>query len=297
VSDIIERKITLTIQLGEGDFGDAGLSNTATLDGLRCSVSIVKSNTPAADQADVCVWGVSQTTANAVSRLGKPLSYDRKNLITISAGDDVNGMSVVFKGIIWSCYQDFAEIPSVGLVMNCRGVLVPTLTPAPSFSYQGAINAVQVASTMASGLGLQLQNNRVDVMLFNPHYPGTPWDQFLALAREANFYAAIDTVHASLVIWPKGGTVTGTGATVTIEPPNLIGYPEFNDMGVIIHALFQPGLALGEIFNVVCSDPGFSAFPRQWQAFGITYNLSCQLPDGPWFVTILAILPPGGVPQ
>lgn len=287
----VQRKLTLTVTLGAGDFGDSGTSNTATLEGYWADATITKSNLPAGDSCEVRVWGISQTLANQISRLGKPLSADRKNLLSIQAGDDVSGMTLLFNGLIWTAYQDFEAMPEVALVMTCNSGVQPYTTPGAPFTYNGTIDAANIAQTLATQMGLGFVNNGVSVQLSSPYLPGTPMEQFNRLKDQADFYGAIDAANV-LSIWPKGSP-NGSAQDVTIAPPNLVGYPQYSDTGIIIRALFQPGLAIGEVFNLQTS---ITPVNGQWQTWALRYDLSTR-PDGPWFMEVGASLPLTGATQ
>ena len=289
----VERNITLTVTLGGGNFGDAGASNTAKLEGYRCTVNILKSNLPAGDSAEVRVWGIGQTLANQISRLGKPLSYDRKNILSIEVGDSVSGMSLLFSGLIWTAYQDFSDMPDVALVMTCNSGVQPYITPGAPFTYNGTIDAANIAATLATQMGLGFVNNGVSVQLSNPYLPGTPNEQFNRLMLAGNFYGVIDSTKNILTIWPKDAP-NGQGAGVTIAPPNLVGYPEYSDTGIVVRSLFQPGLMIGETFTLETS---ITPAQGQWQVWTLRYDLAAQMPDGPWFMEIGASLPLTGQPQ
>lgn len=93
-------------------------------------------------------------------------------------------------------------------------------------------------------------------------------------------YVDSGTNPPTLAIWPRNQTRAGT--TPLISPATgLVGYPKFRDQGMSFRCLFNPALKLGGSIKMQSSIQPASGL---WYIVGpLVYNLSAQMPQGPWF--------------
>ena len=96
----IERKIDITFELANEQFGAGG--NIVTVSGLRCTATIDNINGIANGALQLRVYGMLQEDMARVVTLGRKFMVARRNTVTVTAGDDHNGMSQVFRGTITS---------------------------------------------------------------------------------------------------------------------------------------------------------------------------------------------------
>lgn len=297
----VERKISVIITLDPGNFGDAAMSNTITLDAgtFRISVSIVKGPSPAFDWADCRIWGMTPTQMAAASRLGVPLSVTRKNGLQILAGDDESGMALVFAGTIQTASQDFRDSPNVCLNVGAQGGGLAAMAPVSPVSVKGSADVATLMTTIAASMTppLTLENNGVQATVADPYLPGTATQQMDALARAANCYAKIDADTNTLAIWPKTGSRSGTPPTISAAT-GLVGYPSASDMGIAFRSLFFPGVRCGALVNLQTQAPGLVGANGTWRVSQLTYSLESQMPGGAWFMDIVGgRINDGGLPQ
>ena len=275
----VRRKIDLTITLGTGDFGD-GRGNTVECTGLRVSASIAKTTLPAADQAEIRVWGLTGDLMNRISTLGKPIARFRTNTITVKAGDE-SGMSQVFFGYIMEAYNDFADQPNASLNFTCLGAAVDAAKPVPALSFKGNVDVATVAAQIAASMGKNLKNDGVTgIHLNNPYYPGTALAQLNALVAATGINADPND-QAVLEIWPRD--TARPGAIPYVSPDTgLIGYPQYCDLGIAVRTLYQPGFLMGGQFELKTSiDPANG----KWAILNrLTYELESETPGGKWEV-------------
>src|SRR4051812_13505817 len=104
-----ERAITLTFQLGKGDFGGSGF-NTLTLAGLRVEAQIQKVVAPATGQAFMRIYGLTLDHMNQLSRAGLVYQARENNRVRVDAGDTKSGMTTIFNGIIVEAYPDMKQM-------------------------------------------------------------------------------------------------------------------------------------------------------------------------------------------
>jgi hypothetical protein len=82
----VQRLLSFTFQLGEGSFGNSGF-DVVTIDGLRASCRITKAGGPSMSTAECDIYGMTKSQMNKLSTLGLKVTLQRRNVITISAGD------------------------------------------------------------------------------------------------------------------------------------------------------------------------------------------------------------------
>lgn len=281
------RKLDLTIALGEGAFGADG-SNTVELTGHRVSADVVKMAMPGFDSAQIRIWGVAASIMNQVSTLGKPPLTGRVNTVSLRAGDDQSGMSLVYTGIIQEAFQDFAGAPEVALNIQSHGATVSLLKPVPPISYPQGTSVAQAMQDVAGRMtpALAFENHGVTAMLPTTYLPGTAADQLRRIVDGAGIQAAVD--NGTLVIWPKGGALDGL--IPDIGPSSgLVGYPEFSGSGIVrVRSLYMPGLRVNGDINLTTS---LKSAAGKYRIQGLTYELDAELPGGRWFATMEAYRP------
>lgn len=286
----VKRKINVAITLGTGDFGE-GRGNTVTAEGLRVSANIVKGGLPSFDQAEIRVWGLTQSVMNHVTDLGKPLDRIRNNTIRVSAGDEGGGVADIFSGTIMTAYNDFNDPPNAAVSFTCISAQVEAAKPVPALSIKGSADIVTIMQQIAAAMGKNLVNWGVQgIVIPSPYYPGTATDQMRKAAQAANIWA--DANGDNLEIWPKDGHRGGLVPVIS-KATGLIGYPQYADAGVAIRALYQPGLVLGGQFKL---ETVISPASGTWNILRLIYDLESETPGGKWEMDINAYRPIDGNP-
>ena len=84
-------------------------TNQVVLSGSRASARIQNNGSPSGSNADVAIYGLAPSLVNQITTLGMtfPTTVNR-NLLTISAGDAVVGLSPIFTGTIIRSLADYA---------------------------------------------------------------------------------------------------------------------------------------------------------------------------------------------
>lgn len=294
----IERRIDVTITLGEGSFGQTG-SNTVKLTGLRVIATIQRLGPPSFSAAEIRLFGVPPSIMNQVSTLGVPLPMVRvNNTVAIAAGDDTNGMATIFRGYIYRAWQNMDSAPETFLHVICNTGAVDAMKPVAPISYPGSADVATIMQSLATQMGRTFVNNGVQVMLSNPYFPGTALEQAQAVARAANIEMDDEGPFGKLTIWPKNKTKEGAAPLIAAES-GMIGYPRYQDQGMDVRCIFNPSISLGgkiilrsSIGDATQQVPAQGATQQQVQAAGpngewyvtrLTYELSAQVPNGPWF--------------
>lgn len=277
----LRRKIDVVLQFGQGAFGDDGFDQV-DLSGLRVSANISKAGDPGFSTATIRLWGLTSSLMNRATTLGKPLQYFRNNVISLLAGDDETGMSLVFNGTIQTAYQDFNGAPDASLNITAFIGLIDQNRPVPPFSAKGGADAVTILSGLATQMGLNFENNGVTGQLSNPYFPGTARSQVEACCRAINCYWIID--NNALAVWPKGGKRGGLVPRIN-KASGLVGYPQYTSAGIGLRTLFNPGINYGAEIQL---ESEIKPADGTWIVNKLAYALEAEMPDGAWFTDLEA---------
>ncbi|NML93809.1 baseplate hub protein [Novosphingobium olei] len=279
---LTSRRITLQFTLGQGDFGSAG-QDTVTLEGLRCSVNIVRGGLYGG-QADVQVWGMSLDLMNRLTVTQKFFFEGRpNNALTISAGDEA-GTSVCFTGGILEAWADGRQQPDVMFHVTAVAGLVDLSQPISATSFRGGVDAALAIQQIAGQIGYAFENSGVQATLTNPYKPGSAKAQIESICRDVDCKVDFDETRKVVAIWPKGAA--RQGSIIEISPATgLVGYPAFSQGGIQITTLYNPALEFGRKFRLKSQ---FEPANGEWEVYGLAHRLEANVPGGQWFSDIQA---------
>lgn len=290
IGSYVERALTFTIKLGKGSFGESGF-DTVKLEGLRAHASILKNGPPSNSNATMEIYGMTPGQMNHISTLGSPVPMDRLNIITIEAGDATNGMAEVFTGKIQDAWQNLDSQPDTFMQINAFVTLVDNTKPTSPTSFQGSADVATMMAGIASKMQRNFENNGVTTKLANPYFAGTAGEQAQALARAANIEMFDD--GTKLTIWPKSGSRGGTIPLISPES-GLIGYPKWSSYGMRFRTLFNPNITFG---GKIKMKSGIEPANGDWiVSDGLSYDLSSQITNGPWFTDVNCYRNPAAPP-
>jgi hypothetical protein len=272
-----KKRIDVTITLGTGEFGDTG-SNTVTLTGLRVQSLITVPGGDAMAAAQVRVYGVPLSMVNQLTTIGPINTAIRaKNSMLLAAGDDENGMQVVYSGTIGDAWGEYQGAPETPLNIIGYAGLIEAIKPVGALSFVGATDVASIMQQLAQTMGLAFENNGVQVQLSNPYLPGTALMQVRSCARAAGISYLID--RGTLAIWPKGGSRSGDVPLIAPET-GLVSYPRFTSNGLELSTEFNPSIKVGGTVQVQSSLPVACGM---WTVFRLTHALESETPGGAWF--------------
>lgn len=274
----------VTGEVAKPTFTESG-TDTVTLTGYRAQATIVKAGGASMGSLQLRLFGLSLSLMNQLSTLGKIPLATRNNSVTVSAGDDQNGMGVVYVGTITSAWADMQGAPEVVFVVNAHAGLYEAIAPAKPSSYQGSASVEVIMSSLATQMGLTFENNGVDVKLSNPYFPGTARAQAESCARAANINWIID--NGILAIWPKSGQRGGVVPLISPET-GMVGYPGYTDTGITVRTRYTPSVNYGALIEVKSS---LTPACGKWRVYSLAYELESETNGGVWFTNISAADP------
>lgn len=284
------KKIEVSIELASNTqtnqpntFAGTG-ANTDTITDKRMSVRIQNSGAPSNSAAQVTIYGMTESVMNQLSTLGMVLNLVPKNILTVKAGDDVVGMTSVFRGTIVAAYADMAAAPDVPFILDCQSGLAEATGNVQPTSYKGSVPVSTIMSGFARQMNVGFENNGVDATLTNPYYRGSLDAQLKQAAKEAGINAEIVNGNV-LAIWPRFGSRTSvTKIPIIAAPPNgsMIGRPSFTQQGIFVRNLFLPEIAFGAKVEVRTNERALAKANGQWTVYKLDLALDSQVPKGRW---------------
>ena len=133
----VKRVISLTFTLQSTKFQGTG-SDTLTISGLRTSVTIQESGGASRGACHIVVHGLSASQMNSLSTYGMPADVQFNNRVSVSAGDAVSGMSLIFQGTITSCEADYSDQENAALVVEAYAYNIRPSRPRSPIASLGA---------------------------------------------------------------------------------------------------------------------------------------------------------------
>lgn len=274
------RKINLRFTLAStsGTFDESG-ANTVDLTGLRVRAELTATTSTSMDQMNCEVWGLPPSITRKLTILQNGWTQGNYNQVQLTAGDG-DTMALLFTGQIFNGWNDHSAQPESMFSLQAYGGLASSYNSVPPLSYRGTVDAAIIAQSIAQQLTppLTIHNSGVSVQLTDPYLPGDAMSQLKRLARMADFEYAMDEAGV-LAIWPRG-QARDTSALDISEKTGLVGFPSFNDRGVLFTSLFNPSLRVNGPVNVQSIEQPACG---TWYPYNVTHDLESEMPDGRWF--------------
>lgn len=280
------KQIEIRVTLAAGSFGGKGTEKV--IRGLPMDVTITKTAGEEKPTATATIGGMKYEDMEQLTTLAfKPLQTG-KNLISIYAGDEENGLSQVFAGEITSSTADFNRAPDIVFEIEAMAGYYPALTPAGPLAIKGDAPVADIISEQAKLIGYAFTNQGVTDRLRNTVLNGSPIQKAKAAANHVGATLLID--DNQLILLPS--TEGRKGTTVFLSKnTGLLGYPKFSSDGIEIDALFNPQFQLDGLVEVESIVPKASGL---WRIVKLVHKISANLPKAaPWRSEIDAVYADG----
>ena len=263
---------TLKITITQAQGGGQGLAKV--YEGFACEAKITKPGLPEKNSAQVKLWGLKyEDMANLTMLSFRPLER-QKNLLKIEAGDQGGKLALVFEGEITSASADFNGSPDVAMDFEAASGSYPQLIAKPVETVEGEAKAADLFAKWAGEAGYSYRNEGLTASVKNAWFPGSPPEKAEKLARDLGCELIID--DGQFITLPAGKAREGT-AVLLNKTTGLIGYPTFNQDGLVCRCLFNPDLIYGGLIKVESIVPKASG---QWKITKLTHDLSAYKPGG-----------------
>lgn len=270
---------------GDQTFDNTG-ANRLTISGLRASVTIEQAGSAALGKAEITIYGMTLSQMNRLSTLGQKVSFVRKNVVTVEAGD-ANGMAQVYQGNILQGWADFTAMPQAAFRIAVSSSILAQVQPIPPTTVNGPADVATIMAGLANQGNFHFENNGVTATLYYPYFPGTVKEQIKRCADHAGITWTIDEKTGTLAIWPKG-SARGSQTQIVSSDTGMIGFPVFNSLGVQIRSLYNPSLTFGQRIQVQSK---LTAANQEWIISSLTHSLDAATPGGQWHTNLIATWP------
>ena len=307
----VQRLIDVTFTLAQGTFGiENNNTNQIKLSGLRISARIANWGGYATGILDMDIYGMPFGLMNRLSTLGVTIQNDvtklLSNVVTVTAGNNIQGMGIVFQGTILSAWSDFEPAPEVPFRVHAQVMAAQGVIAYPPSSFNGPTDVATIFSGLAAAMNLRFENNGVSATIPKPYLWGSAKDQLIQAITQAGVSCNMGE-NGVLAIWPKKGNRSGQVPLIS-PSTGMIGYPSYSSVGIIVRSIFNPSVGLGESGNTMgASSTGSgggpllggliqiqSSLPQAngtYKVYGLDHVLESQVPHGQWFTTIKAYNP------
>jgi len=264
------KSIQIEVALAQGEFDGGG--NTKIIEGLACAVDVTK---PGGENnsARIKIYGLKYDTMYHLTMLGfKPLE-SRCNVISIKAGDMDGPLALVFQGEIISAFADFNNAPNIYMQFEADTGGYYQQMASPIVTVKGEVKVDQLFERFANEMGYSYENKGVTSSVANVCLPGSPIDKIRKLAHDVGCDLIIDDNH--VIILPVEEPRERDPVLLN-KDTGLIGYPTFNDKGIICKCLYNPNLKYGGLIKVESIVPG--AYSGVWRITKLVHSLTSYIP-------------------
>lgn len=278
----IQRKVKIDFNINEDQFSNG--TNTLSVEGLRCIASINNINGYSQGELSLRIYGMPIADMNRLTNLGKLYMASRNYQVTVSAGDDVSGLTTIFTGTIYQARIIYDQ-PNVCLEVESTAAFFQKLTPGNPFSAKGSVKLSDAVRSMLPNGYTLVDNQNVTAVINNPYYSDSGIQQIKQICADAGINC--DIRNNTVYIWPAGGSIDNN--PVSVSPENgLIAYPTYQPNGITIETEFNPNIVNGKKINLKSDAVGTTG---EWIAVVVNHQVSSELPGGPWFTQAIMIPP------
>lgn len=226
-------------------------------------------------------------SGNGVVTVSLFRSENTNNTLGKSASQEqlmANQKNRMFRGSLVNASAKPQAAPDPFLFIQCYTMNDAMTVPTPAISFKGGVKAADIAQQIAAFMGWGFENAGVQTVLQNPYFSGSTSNQLNDLAQQGLFVWTVE--NQVLSIWPINGERNpGDSGILISADTGLIGYPEFNGIGVTFRVVYQPGLRYGDKIRLKTAAPNASG---SYVIYGLSHHVDSELPEGEWYSIVQA---------
>lgn len=228
------------------------------------------------------IFGVRQADMNSVTTLLYQPRVLIKNTIEVYAIDDP-AITLIFAGNIITAWGDYEAMPHVALTIRAQAAFFHGIETTQPLSFKGRIDVASAMAQCARKMSLGFENNGVSIQMENLYIANTLLEQVRDLAEMAGIDFVID--DKTLAIMPRGFPRSSLIPLLS-KDSGMIGYPNFDGVGIWVRTLFNPGIVFQGKVNV---ESDVTRAAGEWVVSTLNHVLSSEFPGGPWHSEIRGI--------
>lgn len=278
-----KKRINVSFSYGKGQTGEAGV-NVTKMTGHRISCKIVQAGQDNSATLSMQVYGMTLAVMNSLARTGVEAQAQMNNFVTVEAGDDVNGMNVVFTGNITYAWPDMTNEPQVVFRVEANESQLDNAKPAEPTSFKGPVPFIKPAQVIAQKMGRTFEDGGVKKILNNPYFFGSGIMQFRQLAAMARV-AWVSELNKTVAAWPIDKARPGGNYEIS-KANGMVTDPVGTQSGILVKTMYKRPIQFGTSINIKSIIDAANNGP--WNVQRVEYSLESEMPHGEWFVTIEA---------
>lgn len=261
-------------------------ANGKTFEGLRTIARISKAGGNYYGTAEIIIYGLTKSNLNELGTLGFVYRPEIQYAVSVEAGDDINGMSLIFFGFVTQAWADLTNMPDVPMYILAQGSTAPMNVgnKTPPTSTSGPTPVAPVMQKLAAAGGMGFENNGVTAMLDGLYHWGSPWKQIKEIADAARVTVVQD--DGVVAAWPEDSVRQGDTLIVD-KKHGMRDAPIFTNFGIVVKVEFSRAIKLGTQMSVT-SEVLYMA-NGEYRILGIDYDLAAELPNGNWFAILSGV--------
>lgn len=273
-----QKRIEVRVTLAEGNFA-ASKNNAGNTKIIRLAsdVTISKPGGKEKPGASIKIYNMPLADMEQLTLLAfRPLKSS-KNVVAVYAGDE-NGLSLAFSGDITAAVPDFTGTPDPVFEISAVTGYEASITAVKPYTAGGEQDVPSVLEQLAKNMGFTFVNRGVTARLRNLCLMGGPMEQARALAEAARLDLIVD--DGELVAAPRGTLrvdATEQNTPVWSASSGLLGYPGFDNKGIVARGIYEPRLLIGGPLRIASMVPKASGL---WRITSLTHHLQSGLPRG-----------------
>lgn len=274
---------------------DAGGSDQYVFKGHRVALTATNAGSASLGQVNIRMFGLTLSEMNSISTLGLIPGVFKPNMVSVIAGDDVNGYSQIYVGTIIAAWADMIGAPDIAFTIQGSAGQSEAVLPQVPLSYPGSASVASIMQAIAQNMktpaypdGLLFENHGVTAILSTPYLPLTGLAQIQAVCEHANCeYGGLS--EGKLVIWPRGASRDTPIVPLLSPDTGMVGYPAYTATGIVVTSIFNPTILYGTTVKVVSELK--PACRDDWHVMKLTHDLESEVPGGKWFTQIELSVP------
>lgn len=254
--------------------------NTISISEVKSSLSCQSSGNLFGTQISASIYGLSPDRLAELSSKANGLFGEATDRVSMKVFVED---TAIFTGHMTSSIANMNSMPDCALMVVATANADLQNRSSSPFSFKGAAAAPDIINAICNAVGYKASITDLDgVVISNPYYEGSVFDQLHALCRDLNISMSI--APPSISFWPQKAV---RDSTVPFISPDygLIGYPIFSNGGVMFQTEFSTLLTTGRYIDLDTSLPHASG---RYKLTSVTHELSSWMPDGPWHSICIA---------
>ena len=282
-----QKILEVRVALAEGNFPTSrAQGSNVKIMRLAADVVVKKPGGEEKPSATIRLYNVPLADMEAMTLLAfKPLG-NSKNVVSVYAGDS-SGLSLAFSGDITAAVPDFSSSPEPAFVITAVTGYQASIKAVKPYTARGEQDVPTVMERLAKSMGFTFLNRGASAKLRNIALMGGPMEQARALAAAARMELILD--DSEMVLAPRNTLRVddNTGNTpVWSAGTGLLGYPAFDNAGIVAKGIYEPRLLLGGPLRIISAVPRASGL---WKVTSLEHHLQAQMAHGGvWESTVKA---------